>query len=173
MKSTCDFFGMFQAVREPTRNEYLLDLVLSNIQGISVKVMPYIADHKGLLCRLPFREILENSVVREVWDFNSAEWKELRLALDAFDWGGLSKGTAEDALTFFHEVLWQHLVKFIPRRKIVEVKSSHPWLNERTKRAISKKNDAEGSPAYQARCEKCAQILKEERNKYMCHLKAK
>ena len=87
MKNYCDFHGMRQLVRKPTRNEYLLDLVLSNIQGISVKVMPYIADHKSLLCRLPFREILENSVVREVWDFNSAEWKELRLALDAFDWG--------------------------------------------------------------------------------------
>ena len=88
LKCICDFFGIFQAVREPTRNEYLLDLILTNIQGISVKVMPYIADHKGILCKLPFREILEKSVEREVWDFRSAEWKELDKALKEFDWCG-------------------------------------------------------------------------------------
>ena len=45
MKAFCDFHGLQQLVREPTRNEYLLDLVISDIPGVNVSVLPRIADH--------------------------------------------------------------------------------------------------------------------------------
>ena len=163
LKKICDFFGLWQAVREPTRNEYLLDLLITNIHGSSVKVTPKIADHKGILCKLPFKEILEESVQREVWDLRLANWKDLQISLDEYDWGDLRHGTSEDALALFHEVLWNHLIKFIPRRRILEKKSSHPWLNDRTSETIKKKNAAEGTPVYEEAAAECARILKEER----------
>ena len=64
------------------------------------------------------------------------------------DWRILNEGTAEDALTSFQEILWHHLIKFIPRRMIREMKRSHPWLNERAKEAIMWKNNAVGMPSY-------------------------
>ena len=66
---------MWQAVHEPTLNDYLLDLVCTDIQNSSASVMSYVADHKGILIKLPFAETLETSFEREVWHLASADWK--------------------------------------------------------------------------------------------------
>ena len=85
----------------------------------------------------------------------------------------LSNGTAEDALAYFQEVLWLHLVKYIPRRNVKITKRSHPWLNERSQKAIQRKNDAENSAGYENEQEACAKILAEERARYVQELKQK
>ena len=64
---------MSQLVREPTRNEYLLDLVCTDICKSTVTVLPRIADHKSLLVKLPIPEVLERSVKREVWMLKKAD----------------------------------------------------------------------------------------------------
>jgi len=124
---------MSQLVREPTRNDYLLDLACTNIHKSSAKVMPYLSDHKSVLVTLPLPEILEKKVKREVWDLTKADWTNLKKQLQEYDWQPLQHGSAEDALTLFLEVLWLHLVKYIPRREIDTVKRSHPWVNDKTK----------------------------------------
>ena len=66
LKSFCDYHGLIQIVREPTRQEYLLDLAVTDIHGASSEVMPKIADHKGVLIKLPLTEVLESRTVREM-----------------------------------------------------------------------------------------------------------
>ena len=92
--------------------------------------------------------------------------------MSSFDWK-LEEGTAEDALMFFLENLWYHLVTYIPRRKICFIKRTHPWLNDRCMAAIQKKNTAEGSEQYDSECAKCMQILGEEKSGYVDQLKEK
>ena len=147
--------------------------MLTNIHGSSVKVLPYIADHKGILCKLPCHEILDKEVEREVWQLREARWDELEDSLKQFDWKQLRNGTAEDALSFFYEILWNHLIKYIPRRRVKEKKSSHPWLNERSISAVKRKNAAENTDRFQAEADRCAQVLMEERAKYISSLKQK
>ena len=77
LKTLCDFHGMTQLVREPTRNEYLLDLALCDIGGASASVLPSIADHKIVRVELPVSEIREVSVPRAVWQLQAADWKTL------------------------------------------------------------------------------------------------
>ena len=72
LKAFSDYFGLWQAVREPTRKEYLLDLVLTDVQGSSTTVLNYIADHKGVSIKLPIAAVLETSVEREVWHLKGA-----------------------------------------------------------------------------------------------------
>ena len=78
LKSLCDFHGLIQMVKEPTRNDYLLDLVLTDVPSCSIKILPYIADHKGVMAILPLPEILEFSIEREVWILAKASWKVLK-----------------------------------------------------------------------------------------------
>ena len=132
-----------------------------------MRVLPYVADHKGVLVTLPCAEILEMDFEREVWHLASADWGGLEKALEDMDWLPLSKGTAEDALAYFQEVLWFQLVKHIPRRKIKVTKRSHPWLNERSQKAIQRKNAAEKSESYESEQKACAKILAEERVRYV------
>ena len=73
LKRVCDYFGLWQAVKEPTRNEYLLDLVLLDLVGSKYSVIPRIADHKGVLIKMPCKEILETVGEREVWHLRGAQ----------------------------------------------------------------------------------------------------
>ena len=173
LKSVCEFYGLFQLVREPTREDYLLDLVLTNISPCTVSVLPAIADHKSVLTKLPVPEVLEVSIKREVWILAKANWKSLSNELLDYDWKKIDHGSAEDSLILFLEILWLHLVKHIPRKVIETKKSSHPWLNDRCKSAIDRKNAAEGTMRFKTESAKCVEILNEERASYVQRVKTK
>ena len=76
-------------------------------------------------------------------------------------------------MEYFLEVLWLHLVKHIPRAKVKNIKSTHPWLNNKSKEAIRQKNAAEGTERFEEQRTKCAQVLKEERAKWIQLTKTK
>ena len=65
-KYYCDFHGLFQLVREPTRDEYLLVLAIKDMDGASAKVLPKIADHEAGPVKLPIPEVIETALTREV-----------------------------------------------------------------------------------------------------------
>ena len=44
LRNFCADMGMQQIVRGPTRGEYLLDCVISDMEGLACKVLPKIAD---------------------------------------------------------------------------------------------------------------------------------
>ena len=53
MKVFCDFHGLFQIVRAPTRYDSLLDLVITDMTGAKASVLPRIADHNAVKIELP------------------------------------------------------------------------------------------------------------------------
>ena len=146
---------------------------LTDVHGTSASILPSIADHKGVLVKLPLTEVLETSMEREVWCLNEASWTELQESLKNFNWDPLQQGSAEEALAFFMEILWLHLVKFIPRRKVTVKKSTHPWLDERCHDAIRSKHLAEGTDTYEGECQRCATILGNAKKEYVEKLKEK
>jgi len=64
LKTFCDFHGLRQIVREPTRGDYLLDLACTDIVNSTAIVSPSISDHRGVLIKLPMPEVLENGFER-------------------------------------------------------------------------------------------------------------
>ena len=173
MKTFCDFHGLLQIVRQPTRNDYLLDLAITDIGGAKADILSYIADHKGVLVKLSLTAVSETEIKREVWDLKNADWKALHKELSEMDWSSLKKGTAEDAVNLFHELLWFLLIKYIPRKEVKCKKSSHPWMNSRCEKVIFEKMNAEGSEQYEEKSKRCSEVLQEERSKYTEKLKAK
>ena len=77
-------FALKQLVREPTRQQYLLDLCLSNTHGCKVSVEPSIADHKALLITLPGEVPNIVEVPRKVWHFRGAAWQNLCCAIRGY-----------------------------------------------------------------------------------------
>ena len=180
MKAFCDFHGLFQVVRQPTRydsisgqTQYMLDLAITDIPGSKAEVLPRIADHHAVMLKLSLPEVSEVSVPRLVWMLREACWRELERELAVVDWTPLRRGTADDSVNYFLEVLWTLLVKHIPRKGIDCKRSSHPWLNSRCRAAIEKKNKAEHADSFQSAQQRCQGILLEERAKYTEKLKAK
>ena len=173
LKIFCDFHGLFQVVREPTRNDYLLDLAITDITGSSATVLPKIADHKSVRLDLRLPEVTETTVSRVAWHLKEADWTKLENELSEVDWSSLQSGTAQDAANLFLDILWTLLIKHIPRKRIKSKHSSHPWLNSRCRAAIIQKNQAEGKDHYKVVQEQCSQVLREERANYVEVLKAK
>jgi len=147
--------------------------VITDTVKSSVVLPPQIADHRAILIRLPFPEISEVTVARTVWLLKKADWNSLEEELGKIHWDPLQRGTAEDALNYFLDVLWTSLLKHIPRKAIQTKHSSHPWLNSRCREAIALKNASEGTDAFPTADAQCSQVLREERAKYVEKLKAK
>ena len=49
LQDACDDIGLQQKVTKPTREDHLLDLVLTNMPGVRTSVLPCIADHKRVV----------------------------------------------------------------------------------------------------------------------------
>ena len=105
LKIVCDNFGLQQMVREPTRNQYLLDLYLTDVPGTKMTVGPSIADHCFLLASVPLPEITTLHMTRQRFNIARADWPSLKAALVSVDWSPLQRGCADDAATFFMELL--------------------------------------------------------------------
>ena len=101
MKTFCNFHGLLQIVRQPTRNDYLLDLVITDIGGAKADVLSYIADHKGVLVKLPLTAVSETEIKREVWDLKNADWKALHKELSEMNWSSLKKGRLKMQSIYF------------------------------------------------------------------------
>ena len=164
-------FGMHQIVREPTRENYLLDLFLTDIADTKIEVGPKIADHKFLFAQIPFPELSSLNICRKRFNLRRAKWKDLKDALKNFTWDPLRQGSADDAAAFFLDALWTLLCTFIPYEEVILQQRSHPWLNKRCEEAIKAKNAAELSPNFNEIRNQCKAILNEEYHKYVKKLK--
>ena len=78
-----EIHDLFQIVREPTRYDYLLDLAMTDMLKASAMVMPQVADHRGIMVKLPLPEFLEKSFARTVWILKKANWKKINSELAA------------------------------------------------------------------------------------------
>ena len=166
-------YGLLQLIRDPMRQQYLLDLYLSDIPGSKIEVGPYIADHKFVTASIPIPEIQEKIIQRFGFRLEKADWKGLNSALEKTDWQTIKKGSAADAFSFFMETLWYQICTFIPYEELLLKKKSHPWLDEKCATAIQKKNAAEGTPYFDEERQKCQKVIAESFQIHLANLKEK
>ena len=173
LKAVCDSYNLNQYVRAPTRHEYLLDLFLSDVPGIKLSIEPAVADHSAIFAKVKVPEISSKEIPQFAFRLKDAKWTELRTALEQVDWRVLQRGSAEEAFTHFMDTLWLHLCKYIPYAKRKMKKQSHPWLNDRCREAIARKNDKEDrdDDEYRDAAKSCAEVLADEYQRYVLKLK--
>ena len=78
--------GFQQLVQEATWEQHLLDLVLSDVDGVRCKVLPKIADHGRVLAQLKLPVPASQSNERIVWRFLKADWEALQTELSTMSW---------------------------------------------------------------------------------------
>ena len=132
---------MQEFVRKPTREEHLLDLVLSDLQGcISTKVVDGVSDHRIVLGKLAFGTPSSQSVSRMCWQFGQADWKGPLRAFRICNWNEqVDWSTANFAATTFSNLVLSTAKTFIPYRFLSLSRSSHPWLTAECYQAIAQK----------------------------------
>ena len=91
--NVCSEMGLKQLIREPTRDDYLLDLVMTDIPNVACETGSKIADHRYVIARFTGRVPTTVAVQRTVWNYGRADWQLLQDRLDAHDWNFLREIT--------------------------------------------------------------------------------
>ena len=73
LHQTCKKHSLKEVVRQPTRGENLLDLVLTSLpEKTTTRLLPAVADHKGVLTTVSVPTPAETTVTRTVWLYKKA-----------------------------------------------------------------------------------------------------
>ena len=167
--------GWEERVRKPTRGDHLLDLVLTDLGSeVKTKVVNSVSDHKAVLASLEFSVTYKALVERLVYDYGKADWDTLKQKFKGFDWDNIFSGLSTDQIA---EVFMQTIVntvdEIIPSKVIMEDHSEHPWLNDRCRKTIDCKTEAQGSDHEIFARDECSQVLVEEHGRYSNRMRRK
>ena len=91
LQDICATDGLRQIVKEPTRNDNLLDLVVTDVPSATATVGGKIQDHKYVLLKLNLSVQESVQVNRTVWNFQSADWEHLNDLIADHNWDGLAE----------------------------------------------------------------------------------
>ena len=144
LREFCDNAGLQQIVKEPTRKGHLLDLVLTTMADSSTAtVLPSLSDHRAVLCKTKLETIGTVYIARKVWSFREADWDGLRHALKEEDWSYIHGNSGDDAVLYVTHRILDVARKFISQGELKERKSTHPWITQECREAVSNKNHLE------------------------------
>ena len=101
-KQVCDEAGLTQKVTKPSKDEHLLDLVLTDIPGTTTQVSAGIADHKIVTAELKFKVPEQVTLTRMVWQFAKADWDMMLDMLSTVRREDMRAMHASDAVEFFN-----------------------------------------------------------------------
>ena len=151
--------GLCQIVRGPTRNEYLLDLTLTDCSDAKAEVCAKITDHSLVLTTLRTSVPHSKEHERIVWQFNKADWEGLDAAVKAVPWSRIMSMTPDEGAEFLTDTTLAKVKEYIPTRRITERASSHPWLTINVIAKIRQKKEAEGTSGEKEAAEACSQEI--------------
>ena len=129
--------------------------------------MGKIADHKGLMLTLPLSVPRIEVQARTVWQFKAADWDGLRTSLLQQVWAWLSQVHPDEGATRLTSIILELAGQFIPRRRLQEQKSTHPWISERVLVVVRKKIEDEGTEREEESRKRCSVVIREEYGKYI------
>lgn len=167
LKQFCEDHALRQIVKEPTRGDYLLDLLLTDLEQVKCKVVQKVADHKALWFSLPLPVPRSVTLSRLVWQFSHADWDGLKCLMAQQDWSWLSLVDVHTAARQLTDLILSLSRQFIPQRTMKEHKSTHPWVNAHVVQLVKEKRNSEGTEC-EAECrERCSAGILEEYGNYI------
>ena len=116
LQELCGQHGLRQLVDQPTREQYLLDLVLSDLDDIKCVVLPKLADHSSLFIQVPDSLEVRPLPPREVWDFAHANCSAMKEKCANHAWACLQGGTVEEACDHFVKFVQELAVEHFPQK---------------------------------------------------------
>ena len=165
--------GLRQWVKRPTREDNLLDLVISDIEPNKVDILPKISDHNMVMATFNVGVQESASITRNVYMYSQADWKSIRRDISRFDWSPMDSANVDAAERYFHTNTVKIVQRHIPQRVLLERKSQHPWINDRCLQAITAKNATIGTANFSEEAIRCSRVLFDEFVAYTMAMKEK
>ena len=129
--------GLYQHVSDPTRDNNILDLVLSNCEtslcNVAVHETFSQSDHCYITFEINHKIQLEN---KTVIDYKNADWELLRAHLATLDWDRIfsTNNNVEEMWDSFRNIIQNMINLYIPVKTISSRSKNAPWFNNHLKR---------------------------------------
>ena len=133
MRDICLKNGLRQMVREPTRDGYLLDLGIADIESASASVSSKLADHSIVTTRLNLSIPRSASHKRKVWSYTKAAWDGLREELQEIDWAFEACSDASRAAALMTRTILEITGKHIPQMVYLQQEKLTPMAHRRNR----------------------------------------
>ena len=90
MWDVCEDLGLMQMVSQPTRGNYLFDLVLTDAPDLcKVMVLLEISDHRVVSLDIEVAVSFTNEIPRAVWQMHKVDWYQLHQDISRAKWQAL------------------------------------------------------------------------------------
>ena len=158
---------MRQLVREPTRGPNLLDLIITDIEGVGCKVGHAVADHKAVIALLKLRVQKSTSISRTVWNYIEVDWESLQKKLAETAWSWSAEIDPDKGAEELTNTILDLAKSCISQRLLLERKSTHPWLNDKILALVERKQESIGTDAESHARDQCSRGIFEEFGKFV------
>ena len=142
-------FWLKQLVKVPTRNDAILDLVLTNLHDhyCSPESLPPfgLSDHNTLIVHpLNKTHTSNKKIIRMKRDHRLSRRAEFGGYLCSIDWSSINsdQNSCEEMWKFLYDVIFAGLDLLIPIKEINVSTTDAPWMNDRLKLLIKKRQQA-------------------------------
>ena len=159
MAETSRRLGLRQLVRQPTRDKYLLDIVLTDVPDCKASTHAAVADHKSVVTTVSFKVPETASHTREMLDFRDADWERLNTEIAEADWNFLRDSQPSKGAQMLTEKLLCIAERSIPKKQVSVKKSTHPWLSTECEEAVRRKHNAQGTDTEREMAQECSAVL--------------
>ena len=147
-------------MRAPTHKEYLLDLILSDLEALSnVEVLAPIADHSLVQMVVDINTVSSEASKRDVWVFKLAKWQPLKTELGEIKWDEVFGSDFSANAATLTDLILKYAKIHIPVKSFIFRKRSHPWLADTAIAAIEAKTRACGTDGFDELAAACAKVL--------------
>ncbi len=171
LEAVCAAHGLQQLVTEPTRGDYLLDLVLTDInQGLSCSVVPGVLDrdHRGVIVEANISIPSAEATSRECFDFGKARWSDIHKAFNNIDWAAFFEGKGPDeAASALSEKILGIAKHFVPVKVIEKRPYKHPWVDSLCKELLANKHAEIGKPGFAVARDACTAAFRQAHSRYL------
>ena len=115
----CNEHNLSEYSKHPTRENNLLDLTLSNLDGnVRTTIIPGISDHMAVLCKLSLPIYCDHAVERYCYFYKQADWKGLIRFYSTVNWSFLySIDDVNKYVETFTQFVITNAQQFIPYEK--------------------------------------------------------
>lgn len=136
-----DCLGLEQVVTEPTREDQILDLVLTDSSATTTTFARLgTSDHNPVLVKLDVPVYRDKPYRRKVWSYDKANFWDMRGHLTSTDWPNIFKEKdPEKACSKVTSIICEAMEMYIPCNYSTKKTGDKAWFDDNCRRAANRK----------------------------------
>ena len=132
--------GLHQFVTEPTREDQILDLIMSDM-AVSTETLATLgtSDHNPVLVKIEVPVFRDKPYRRKVWRYDKADYWGMRGHFSSLNWNQALHTDPDTACSNVTNIIHAAMDIFIPSKQVVRKTGDKPWFDDHCRRTANRK----------------------------------